>query len=199
MNNGELIVRGPVKFTALVDQLQQHKSEAIRELERPRESHAHGVATTETPHESSAEVVEVTLVSQSLSPTMMGEAAALPENQAPVFIDFETRSACDIDHGGRRYAQHPTTEVISLVAKIDQRLLVWMPGLELEGEKTIGRELSVPEASVTLFSNSTVPDELVAAIQAGRPLCAHNALGFDAFIWKAEACRSRRGGLIHCH
>ena len=48
----------------------------------------------------------------------------------PVFIDLETRSAADLNKlGGRLYATHRTTSLLSVAALIDGIVAVWVPSL----------------------------------------------------------------------
>lgn len=74
----------------------------------------------------------------------------------PLFVDFETRSDCDLKvRGGRLYAEHPSTDVICAVAGAPGGWTdVWVPGDD------------TPDWA----------DEPVTA--------AHNAMNFDRFIWR---------------
>jgi DNA polymerase len=84
----------------------------------------------------------------------------LVSNPPPVMVDFETLSAANLTKvGGRRYAQHNTTEVLCAVAlSSDGELVSWAPG-------------QCPPAR--LFE---------VARQAG--IVAHNAQLFDRWIWE---------------
>jgi DNA polymerase len=106
-----------------------------------------------------------------------------------VFIDLETRSACDLEEeGGRRYAAHPTTEVISVAALIDQRVILWTPTLpQALAHESLWPEGFEPARPVETFAGTDLPRPLEEAIAAGRPFCAHNALQFDAHVWRARA------------
>ena len=49
---------------------------------------------------------------------------------APVFIDLETRSEVDLKKaGGRAYAAHASTKILTAVALLDERALAWCPAL----------------------------------------------------------------------
>src|SRR5688572_27142156 len=100
---------------------------------------------------------------------------------APVFLDLETRSAADIKEvGGRAYAQHPSTEIITAVALMGGRVVAWAPGLSSSVEVTWPGGHGEP-LPVEVFPGRELPEPLALAIRAGLPLCAHNAFGFDAF------------------
>ncbi len=78
-----------------------------------------------------------------------------------VVIDFETRSLAELSRvGGRAYVAHPSTEVLCMAALAwDGRSFAWTP-------------------------NEAQPTELLALVEAGIPLVAHNADGFDRFVWQ---------------
>src|SRR5262249_5821081 len=91
------------------------------------------------------EVVEVIAPPPDLPPAVGPSAptpapapspAAAPEplpspggaGPSPVFVDLEPRSVCKLKEvGGRLYSQHPTTDILSAVALIDGRVVVWVP------------------------------------------------------------------------
>ena len=107
----------------------------------------------------------------------------------PVFIDVETRSACDLKKvGGRMYARHSTTEIMTVVALIDQTIIAWSPLLNepLPVDDLWPAGFGPRRFSVESFAGPTLPPPLADAITSGRPLCADNALGFDMFIWSAK-------------
>ena len=116
---------------------------------------------------------------------------ALPRTPAPirpVFIDIETQSCCDISVvGGRRYAYDPSTKLVSVVAMLDNVMVVWAPNRELPIEtESLWPERISPKLPLRLFCGGDIPDVLADAVRAGRPLCAHNAYGFDAHVWRAQ-------------
>ena len=77
-----------------------------------------------------------------------------------VLLDFETRSLVDLSHvGGRAYAEHPSTEVLCLVARLPNGAWVhWVPG-------------------------TPAPETLLDEVAKRTPIVAHNGLGFDRHIW----------------
>jgi len=106
----------------------------------------------------------------------------------PVFIDLETRSASDLEEdGGRRYADHPTTQILTVAALLDGRMLVWTPTLEepLPTEDLWPKNMGTP-LPIDTFAGQALPTPLEAAIAAARPLCAHNAFGFDMRVWEVK-------------
>lgn len=78
-----------------------------------------------------------------------------------VFVDFETQSAAKLDEvGGRRYAADATTRVLCAVARL-------------------------PDGSfVEWFAGQRIPAALERAVADGVPVAAHNAFGFDSYIWR---------------
>ncbi len=105
---------------------------------------------------------------------------------SPIFIDLETRSAADIKKGGRQYAAHPTTEILTVVAMIDDLVVAWSPLLAtpLNPEKLWPNGFG-EKRKVASFAGRELPAPLAAAIQEERPFCAHNAFDFDSQIWRA--------------
>lgn len=106
----------------------------------------------------------------------------------PIFVDFETQSACDLrEKGGRLYVEHPSTRVLMLVAAIDDTFHVWIPDhIRVETRNWQPEQLwphqMRPKQKVRLWRGEK-PWEIVANIR-GRPLVAHNAYGFDRGIWE---------------
>lgn len=105
----------------------------------------------------------------------------------PVFIDFETQSACDItEYGGRIYSFHPSTRILILSVLVDEERHVWIPDHIRTSTKWNGTlwpsELR-PAHPVKLHRGSTLPAELQKKLR-GRTLVAHNAYGFDKYIWE---------------
>jgi DNA polymerase len=102
---------------------------------------------------------------------------------APIFLDLETRSVAKLHEvGGRRYAAHPTTEILTAVALLDDLLLVWTPLLE----EPLRIDTRAPGRPVETFAGPALPEPLATAIRAGRAICAHNAWGFDRHVWQAR-------------
>jgi DNA modification methylase len=106
----------------------------------------------------------------------------------PVFIDLETRSASDLKReGGRRYARHETTEILTAVALIDGRVIAWAPTLDAPPPAgQLWPESFGPALPVEAFAGPGLPPPLADAITAGLPLCAHSAHGFDRHVWAAR-------------
>lgn len=106
--------------------------------------------------------------------------------EQPVFIDLETRSAVDIEVGGRPYAADPTTKIMTVAALINQQVIVWTP---LEATPLNAGRLWPPVIDaalpVTAYCGFDLPAPLRDAVEAGRAFCAHNAFGFDALVWRA--------------
>jgi DNA polymerase len=100
----------------------------------------------------------------SAGTTATGSAIERAVAPVPVFLDFETRSLASLDEvGGRTYACHASTQVLCAVAKLPAgRWLAWTPG-------------------------EPPPEELFALVASGVPVVAHNAFGFDRFIWESLA------------
>src|SRR5262249_43223625 len=105
---------------------------------------------------------------------------------------LETRSALDLEAvGGRRYAHDASTEILTLVALWNDRVVVWTPLLKeplpADGLWPKGYEASgIPPLPVDTFAGTTFPAPLAEAVAAGRPLCAHNAFEFDRHVWRAR-------------
>src|SRR5207237_7875323 len=98
----------------------------------------------------------------------------------PVFLDLETRSAADIRDGGRAYARHPTTEVLSAAALVDGRVVAWAPLLaEPLPAGGLWPEGFGPALPVESFAGPELPGPPGDPVAAGRALCARNAGGSD--------------------
>lgn len=99
---------------------------------------------------------------------------------SPVFIDLETRSACELrDTGGHVYAKHPTTRLLTAAWRVDGQYHVWLPGQD-----------EVPEAQkklhldgVTVHTGPQVPPP--SALPRDRLWVGHNCWGFDEHVWRA--------------
>ncbi|NLX98221.1 MAG: hypothetical protein GXY83_18840 [Rhodopirellula sp.] len=120
--------------------------------------------------------------------TDVAQQSSSDDPKTPIYIDLETRSACNLKRfGGRRYAQDPTTEILSVVAMLNDRVMVWMPLLStpLPANEVWPQGFRLPR-QVLSFAGPEIPAPLLACIAAGHPLCAHNALDFDALVWRAK-------------
>lgn len=106
----------------------------------------------------------------------------------PIFIDFETQSAADIkETGGRLYAFHPSTRILILSCCIDDTFHVWIPNYIRADISTWNSGRMWPHGldkprTVVLHRGDDIPPEILHP-SAERPLVAHNAYGFDRFIW----------------
>jgi len=102
----------------------------------------------------------------------------------PVFIDLETRSACDLKaEGSYKYAKHPTTRLLTVAWAVDGEEHVWLPGLTAPPPKAHA-DLHLP--GVTVHVGGTVPS--VLARRARRPWVGHNSWTFDRLVW--DECTS---------
>lgn len=79
----------------------------------------------------------------------------------PIIVDFETRAPIELDQvGGRIYARHPGMEVLCAVLLLpDGTYIEWIPG-------------------------SPPPVAAFELITRGVCVMAHNAHGFDRFVWE---------------
>ncbi len=108
----------------------------------------------------------------------------------PIFFDIETQSAVELSEtGGRAYALHPTTRVLSLVARVDSVYHVWIPSYikrprEFNAEANLWPAQLGDAQPIQLHHTPTLPDPIRLAANAGRTFIAHNAWGFDQFIWR---------------
>jgi len=86
--------------------------------------------------------------------------AHLAAHPPPAIVDFETLSAGKLNAiGGRRYAQHPTTEVLCAVALL-------------------------PDGELTSWSPGDAPPEKLFEVARATGIVAHNAQLFDRWIWE---------------
>jgi DNA polymerase len=122
------------------------------------------------------------------------------DHSNPVYIDFETQSACDLkEAGGRGYAGHPSTRVLILVACIDDVYHVWIPDhirvdTSTWNHSRLWPHQITPAKEVRLYRGKIQDFRTVycPAIEANRPFIAHNAYGFDRQIWHCmDASRPR--------
>lgn len=109
----------------------------------------------------------------------------------PVALDFETRSAADLPKvGGRAYAAHKTTQVLSLVAYVGGAYHVWVPnhiGLNprsVKGWDVLWHPDYGPRGTVVLHVGGDLPKPVLKAANGGKTFLAHNAYGFDRFVWE---------------
>ncbi len=103
-------------------------------------------------------------------------------------MDLETCSASNLrEEGGRRYAAHPSTQILTGVALIDGRVIAWAPTLAAPPTGDLWPDgYGFPRQPVEVHVGPALPPPLAEALAAGRPLCAHNALDFDRHVWRAR-------------
>ncbi len=131
-----------------------------------------------------ATIVGTTKLASPSTPTMANPAVV---DRQPLFIDVETQSLCDIAAvGGRVYAYSPPTKLVSVVAFVNNTVVVWTPNHQLTIDANVLWPAQItPELPLCLYSGPELPEVLNCAIRYGRPVVAHNAIGFDAHVWRA--------------
>lgn len=106
----------------------------------------------------------------------------------PIFLDFETQSACDIkEQGGRLYAEHASTRVLILVMAVDDVFHVWIPDhirVDVPNPTRLWPYTLKPSCEVRLYRGKDFPEAMQECLDPTRPLVAHNAYGFDRIIWE---------------
>lgn len=113
------------------------------------------------------------------------------EHPSPIFLDFETQSACDIkESGGRAYVEHPSTRILILVLSCDDVFHVWIPDYIRTDSSTWNADFLwpnqlKPKHTVCLYRGNELPEPIRECVFAdpARPLVAHNAYGFDKAVW----------------
>lgn len=97
----------------------------------------------------------------------------------PVYIDLETRSACDLrESGAYNYAKHPTTRLLTVAWQVDGVDHVWLPGLS-SAPPSAYVDLHLP--GVRVHVGERVPSALCQV--AGRSWIGHNSFTFDRLVW----------------
>lgn len=94
---------------------------------------------------------------------------------APVLMDIETRSACDLkEEGGHNYAAHPSTRLLCVgwTADLGETYHVWVPG---------HTGVPLPDADIVWHFGPECP----LAAYADRVWIAHNAWLFDRLVWSS--------------
>src|SRR5215468_1541321 len=112
-----------------------------------------------------------------------------------VLFDLETRSAVDLKAvGGRAYARHPSTQVLTLVAHIDGVNHCWVPTTLWPGglppkidAVTVPRAYGDP-GPVRIYVQPDLPRPVADAARQDRVFVAHNCMAFDVHDW-AEKIR----------
>lgn len=106
----------------------------------------------------------------------------------PVFMDFETQSAADIEEvGGRLYAEHKSTRLFITVLCHSNVYHVWIPDYIFYDSSKVNPDRLwpyqlTPRCPVKLYRGNDLPRPMVELCQSA-PMVAHNAYGFDKFIW----------------
>src|SRR5438309_1311024 len=105
-----------------------------------------------------------------------------------VFFDLETQSLADIKAvGGRKYAAHPSTRVLTADFLIDGGHHAWVPDqvwggppprLDVTAATPIGGRFPV-----VLHRGEALPGPVIEAVRQGRVFVAHNLAEFDAHVW----------------
>lgn len=106
----------------------------------------------------------------------------------PVFIDFETQSACDItEASSRAYVEHPSTRILILAMCINGVYHVWIPDYinTHVPDRMLWPYQLQPRCEVKLYRDSleAFRERLPMLLSGTRTLVAHNAFNFDARIW----------------
>lgn len=124
----------------------------------------------------------------------MSRCATQPE---PVFVDFETRSSAPLGEvGGRGYVRHHDTELLCAVAVQGRRGWAWGPWPTTEALALRGLRAHDPSCEWSLHYGEDPPAEVLALLERGAPLVAHNAYGFDVHVWRALGYPEPVGGWV---
>jgi DNA polymerase bacteriophage-type len=147
--------------------------------------HNGGPAVHRTAVDGIAPTVSGAATRSRSTPTVVNSPTPAVERTAPAILDLETRSCADLrDLGGRRYANHPSTRILTCVALVDGVAVIWAP-LAKEIPAFAWPEGHSPMPFET-YTGPELPAPLAEAIARGTPLCAHNAWGFDALVWRGQ-------------
>lgn len=96
-----------------------------------------------------------------------------------MFLDIETRSACDLKvHGSYQYAKHETTRLLTVAWRFRGQDYIWLPGLRKPPPKSYV-DLHLP--GVVVLVGDLVPAELCRL--AKYPFVGHNCWTFDRLVW----------------
>lgn len=111
------------------------------------------------------------------------------DHPSPVFLDFETQSACNLKEvGGRLYAQHMSTRILIMAVTDGETYHVWIPqhvGCRIPSIAKLWPHQLQHEKKVVFYDDATIPIVIRDLIES-KPVVAHNAFGFDKFI--ADEC-----------
>ena len=105
-----------------------------------------------------------------------------------VFFDLETQSFADIKAvGGRQYAAHPSTRVLTADFLIDGVHHAWVPDHLWDGPPPCFDAATVTSAGagfpVIVHGGRELPGPVVEAVRRDRVFVAHNLAEFDARVW----------------
>ena len=106
----------------------------------------------------------------------------------PVFVTLKSRSDCPLYEGGRKYAEDPTTEIVSCIADIDGKYIIWLPQDEQCGVELSQSLSNLPPREdsgtrIELFIGPELPEALQDVIEIGRCFCVHSAQRTTEEIW----------------
>ncbi len=97
----------------------------------------------------------------------------------PIFLDIETRSACDLKaEGSWKYAKHPTTRLLTVAWKDGGDEHVWLPGMQDPPPLSYS---SLHLQGVRVHVGDRCPAALCRV--AHRPFVGHNCQSFDRLVW----------------
>lgn len=106
------------------------------------------------------------------------------------YVDIETQSACPIEMGGRAYASHRSTRLMILCVAVDDVFHLWIPdyvGSSFATHSSLWPNQLKPNKEVRVYRGTEFPTAMQGVLDDGKggklPLVAHNAFGFDKFIW----------------
>lgn len=106
-----------------------------------------------------------------------------------IFLDLETRSSCDLKReGGRRYAVHPSTELLT-AAWYDEDTRqehIWFPEIHIPPPQGVVDAL-LPNVTIHVGKTNPIPTNAV--------YYAHNAFAFDRLVWR-EKYQEPTGGWV---
>lgn len=107
-----------------------------------------------------------------------------------IFLDFETQSTVDLkDVGSKKYIEDSNTEMLSLVCKYDDYILVWLNSLTspdyIINRHNFEHPLLTPivRNNIEIVRSPTLPKSMLFMLNGNHELCAHNAT-FDKMCWE---------------
>src|SRR5262245_32886207 len=105
-----------------------------------------------------------------------------------VFFDLETQSLADVKAvGGRKYAAHPSTRVLTADFLIDGVHHAWVPDHLWDGPPPrLEAEVVTPagcRSPVVVHPGPDLPGPVREAVSRDRVFVGHNLAEFDAWVW----------------